>query len=154
MPLEWCSDAQALAVSMFGFPKLEETKYAILFSSQDAHVIEHVTKELKSDNPSVRLVFCTSSVGMGFDSPSVTRIIHARPPRNMLDFVQQIGRAGRCGQESQSVMYYNNNDLAKNVEGITEDIINFCKSTKCLRLEMLNVFTRDQRMSPAWFQLK
>ena len=144
MPLDWMSDAQALAAWMFGPPNLQTTHYALLFSEQDKDVVHHVTHELKKDSPTVRLVFCSASVGMGFDGGSITRIIHAKPPRNMLDFVQQIGRAGRVGQESISIMYYNNNDIAKNVKGLTDDIRKYVQSECCLRLEMLSVFGFDE----------
>ena len=115
MPLEWCSDAQSLAVELFGEPCITDTLYAIVFSTQDNSITSHVMKELKKKKPSLRLVFCSSSLGMGFDSPCITRIIHGKPPRTMIDFVQQLGRAGRSGQSSESVMYYNSSDIAARV---------------------------------------
>ena len=53
---------------------------------------------------------------MGFDSPFVSKVIQAKHPRNMIDFVQQVGRAGRKGRKSYSVVYHNANDIAKTWE--------------------------------------
>ena len=39
------------------------------------------TDDLKKGIPRIRLIFCTSSLGMGFDSPSIDRVIHCKPPR-------------------------------------------------------------------------
>jgi hypothetical protein len=140
MPLEWCSDAQSLAITYFGPPNLKHSRYALLFSTQDEDVCNHVVTELKKRNPILRLIFCSSSVGMGFDSPCISRVIHAKPPRNMLDFVQQIGRAGRLGQKSESVMYFNASDIARNVEGLSDDVRLYCTTDDCMRKTLLSAF--------------
>ena len=71
---------------------------------------------------------------MGFDPPSVTSVIHAKPPRNLSQYLQEIGRAGRWGQNATAILHYNNHDVAKNLPGIEEDIIKYCKSQdRCLR---------------------
>ena len=62
------------------------------------------------ENPRIRLVFCSSTISMGFDSPSITNGIHLNPPRNDIDYLQQIGRSGR-GQHSKAVLHYSNNDI-------------------------------------------
>lgn len=75
---------------------------------------------------------------MGFDPTSVVRVIHAKPPRNLSQYLQEIGRAGRRGQKSVAILYHNKRDIAKNIAGIEDDIIQYCKNNKCLR-EMLLV---------------
>ena len=146
MPIHWCADAQAHASNMskLGRPSLYTSRYAVIFSVQDKEVIAHVTAELKKDDPQFRLVFCSSALGMGFDSPSITRVIHGKPPRNMPDLLQQVGRAGRVGQPSLSRVHYNNNDIAKHVAGVTDDIREYCTADSCLRLCILKVFGFEQ----------
>ena len=146
MPLDWCADAQAYGIEVFGRPSLETTLYAFLFSVQDKTVVKTVTAELKKEQPRVRLVFCSPCVGMGFDAPSITRVIHAKPPRNVLDLVQQVGRAGRSGQVCSSLVYFNNNDIAKNVTGMTQGMRDYCTTEGCLRLELLKDFGYTERM--------
>ena len=120
------------------------------FSLQDKTVVNHVTTDLKKVNPRIRLVFCSSCVGMGFDSPSITKVIHGKPPRNMLDLVQQAGRSGRSSQACTSFVYFNRSDIAKNVPGMTDDMREYCITDQCLRICMLKVFgyqTPLQKMS-------
>lgn len=144
MPLAWCCDAQSLAVDLFGEPCLDNTLYAIVFSTQDKAINSHVMQELKKQDPTLRLVFCSAVLGIGFDSPCITRIVHGKPTRTMIDFVQQLGRAGRLGQPSVSVTYYNANDIAVNVPNMTTDMQKFCTTAECLRLTMLSVFGYEQ----------
>jgi superfamily II DNA/RNA helicase len=52
----------------------------------------------------VRVVVATSALGMGVDIPDIRLIVHADEPRNMMDFAQESGRAGRDGVRSRSVV--------------------------------------------------
>lgn len=143
MPLDWCSNAQMEAIEIFGPPDLFTTNYAIFFSTQDQSIISHVLTELQKESPVIRLVFCSAAMGMGFDSPSITQIIHAKPPRTMIDFLQQIGRAGRQQQDSLSVVHFNANDIAPNV-CLDNSIREYCLTQDCLRLTLLCAFGFDK----------
>ncbi|CAG2200339.1 recQ [Mytilus edulis] len=109
-------------------------------SGQDDEVKNHVIKELSCEKPKIKLVFCTSVVGMGFNSPSIERVIHARPPRSLSDYIQEIGRAGRTGKDSTALLHYCNRDVAANVKDIKDDIIGFCKEKGCLREYILKQY--------------
>ncbi len=91
LPLPWISEAAGYCDQLFGKVTLHTCTFGVIFSSQDRDVITTITNELKKGQPRIRLIFCTSSLGMGFDSPSIVRVIHGRPPRNMSDYLQQIG---------------------------------------------------------------
>jgi superfamily II DNA helicase RecQ len=99
-------------------------------------------KELREENPRIRLVLSTSITGMGFDPPCVVRIIHACPPRNLSQYFQEIGCAGRRGQAAEAIMHFNGHDLGKNLPGIQDDIIRYCKNPEgnCLRELLLETF--------------
>lgn len=85
---------------------------------------------------------------MGLDPKNVTHIIHACPPRNMSQYLQEIGRADRCGQPSFATLFYSNRDIGKNLPGIKEDIINYCKNdSSCLRNQLLSVFGFEKKES-------
>ncbi|XP_053373994.1 ATP-dependent DNA helicase RecQ-like [Mercenaria mercenaria] len=60
----------------------------------------------------IRLIFSTVALGMGADLKQVKRVIHARPPTSLETYVQEIGRAGRTGSDSQAILYFNRGDLA------------------------------------------
>ena len=92
-------------------------------------------------------MFCSSVIGMGFDARSVTRVIHDKPPRNMVTYFQEIRRAGRKGQPAEAILRVNNNDIAANPPGIQEDIIRYCRSVKCLSMDILKPFGFDKAVS-------
>ncbi|VDI79978.1 ATP-dependent DNA helicase RecQ [Mytilus galloprovincialis] len=140
MPLQYIGNAATYCNFIFERPTLDTCLYGILCSGQDDEVKNHVIKELSCEKPKIKLVFCTSVVGMGFNSPSIERVIHARPPRSLSDYIQEIGRAGRTGKDSTALLHYCNRDVAANVKDIKDDIIGFCKEKGCLREYILKQY--------------
>lgn len=49
-------------------------------------------------------VICTSAFGMGVDKPNVRWVCHFHPPLTLAEYLQEIGRAGRDGQVSQTLL--------------------------------------------------
>ena len=137
-----CARGLAICRRLFGGnASIETALFSAIYSKQTPGVINLTMAELKKPNPRFRLIFCTASVGMGFDAPSIERVIHERPPRNILDYMQQFGRAGRCGQPADAILFYNNSNIAPNLPGIQDNIIEYCKNdTSCLRKKLLSSF--------------
>ncbi|KAK6175939.1 hypothetical protein SNE40_014313 [Patella caerulea] len=147
LPVYYLSQALVYLQTLFGSQTIESSIFSALCSGQDKHVIDTTIDELRKENPRIRLVLTTSIAGMGFDPKNVTRIVHTCPPRSLSQYLQEIGRAGRRGQPSEAILYFSNRDIAKNLPGITEDIILYCKNkTSCLRNNLLSVFgfTKDE----------
>lgn len=141
LPIYYMSEAMVYLQSLFGCSNINESLYSAICSGQDEYVINSTIAELKKENPTIRLVLTTSIAGMGFDPKNVTHVIHACSPRNVSQYLQEIGRAGRSGQTSHATLYYCNRDIGKNLPGINDDIINYCKTdSSCLRNQLLSVF--------------
>lgn len=140
IPMYYMSCAMMFLKSLFGAQNISESPHSCLYSNQDQEVIDTTLKVLNSENPRIKLVLTTSVSGMGFDPPCITRVIHACPPRSLSQYMQEIGRGGRRGQSASAVLYYSNMDLAKNLPGLNEDIVNYCNTKTCLRDTMLSVF--------------
>ena len=53
--------------------------------------------ELEQDlvNNRIKALVATSSLGMGFDKPDIGFVIHFQSPGNIVEYYQQVGRAGR-----------------------------------------------------------
>ena len=85
----------------------------------------------------------TEAFGMGVDSPCVERIIHFGVPRTMESFFfEESGTAGRDGRPATSTLYFNNNDIGANVEGMQPIMRDYCKNPQnvCRRKIVLSHF--------------
>ena len=52
-------------------------------------------------------VVSTNALGMGIDKPDIRFIIHTQVPQSPIHYYQEIGRAGRDGQEAFAILLYN-----------------------------------------------
>jgi len=58
-----------------------------------------------------KCVISTNALGMGLDKPDVRFIIHTQIPASPIHYYQEIGRAGRDGQPTYIILFYNSEDI-------------------------------------------
>ena len=51
-------------------------------------------------------MFATNAFGMGIDRPDVGLVVHFNNPFNLLGYAQEIGRAGRDGEDADCVTFF------------------------------------------------
>ena len=146
MGLKYCGYAFQLFSSMLDnhYTGDEFTPVSRLFTQFHAPTTkdmkEKVLTEIKKTDSKIRVIFATTALGMGVDAPNITNIIHITPPANLESYIQEIGRAGRTGQQSFATLFYNNSDIGANRDTVAQEMKSYCIEKGCFRKFILKYF--------------
>ncbi|XP_078575413.1 ATP-dependent DNA helicase RecQ-like [Branchiostoma floridae x Branchiostoma japonicum] len=103
---------------------------------------EHVMSSFVLSCSVARVIVATTSLSMGINFPDVRYIVMYEPPANMEDLLQQLGRAGRTGQQSHAVVY------TYSVQRCDKQVAQYVRTDKCLRTTLYHRFEREPTTKP------
>lgn len=92
-----------------------------------------------------RIMVATTAFGMGVDVPDIRLVIHFNLPLSVIDYYQQIGRAGRDGKKAHCVLLYAEEDQKLNANILCkEDYYEALQQLLLARLdEIIQILTGD-----------
>ncbi len=59
----------------------------------------------------IQIMVATNAFGMGIDKPNVRYVLHYEFPNNLEAYFQEAGRAGRDGEEAETIVFWEENDI-------------------------------------------
>lgn len=123
---------------------LEHRSIAYYHGGMDANDRLKVQQQFMHDQ--LQIICCTSAFGMGINKKNIRLVIHYQMPSNIEAFIQEIGRAGRDGEQSVSCVLYKDGDIHLPLQLIEQDLPT--KNELLVINDILQPFIKQQEPLP------
>jgi len=96
---------------------------------------EAVLKEFCRIGSTLRLLVATTAFGMGVDCPDIERVINWGCPNTLEELVQETGRGGRNGCQTEAILY-----PTRFGKKVTTAMKNYLTNTEICRTKLFETF--------------
>ncbi|GGB05457.1 ATP-dependent DNA helicase RecQ [Macrococcus hajekii] len=100
--------------------KLAE-KFSGMTYHADMTYEERMTVQTAFYNDRIQYVCATSAFGMGINKKNIRTVIHYHVPKSKMQYVQEIGRAGRDGLQAHALLLFDEEDIYRSYRFLQED---------------------------------
>ena len=78
----------------------------VFTAASDTDVREEIVVEFCKPDTKLRLIIASTAFGLGIDCGDILRVINFGTPNTLEELVQEVGRAGRNGENAQAILYH------------------------------------------------
>jgi len=113
----------------------------MMHSGTPSSVKDNVLDQFADQTKCLRVLIATIAYGMGVNCKGVTRVIHFGPSKSIEAYMQESGRCGRNGEQSDALLLYN----GLNLKAADSDMKEYVKLSTCRRKFLLKHFSASPR---------
>ena len=100
-----------LGKELLDYLRRKEVRTYLFHSKLDARIKMRLQNLYTGiEKPELQILISTTAFGMGIDIHNIRHVIHLSPALSLTDYVQQIGRAGRDGQQARAHLLHDARD--------------------------------------------
>lgn len=136
-------------------------KRDVSISKYHAGLSTEIRKKNQEDfiNDDIKIMVATNAFGMGIDKPNIRWVVHYNMPQSIENYYQEIGRAGRDGEDSECTLLFAPGDIHTHkylievgIENPNRKLVQYKKlqqmvdlvySNMCYRKNILSYFGED-----------
>ena len=108
----------------------------MMHSGSPESVKSHVLEQFADSSKCLRILIATIAYGMGVNCKGVQRVIHFGPSKSIDAYLQESGRCGRDGKQSDAILLYN----GVNAKAADAEMKKYLESSTCRRQFLLKHF--------------
>ena len=78
----------------------------VFTAASDNDMREEIITEFCKNETKLRLIIASTAFGLGIDCKDIVRVINYGTPNTLEELVQEMGRAGKNGNQAQAILYH------------------------------------------------